>query len=220
MSKGKTNVRKRLADSKEFAESGKKLKVKVSAPVVKEQPLLKQKLPFKPNFEKPITRSKTVNLELKGQNRSAQNLIHNLDINTQSKRGVNLDKINKSKKTKVTVSENERSEGRSSEGSKQSDKSNNNAVVSDQLVVNPDPTRYVLTKWGDVHVLGKRKIVKHGEAEHENSLLEDGIEVMVDTDEFGDEDLLQANSSSDDEVVQLGGTAEDECLQGVQIDNL
>ena len=69
-----------------------------------------------------------------------------------------------------------------------SDKSNNNA--SGPLLTNPDPDKFVLTRWGDVQILGKRKIVTDeqidaAQAEADALLLDDGIQVTVnDHDEF------------------------------------
>ena len=100
----------------------------------------------------------------------------------------------------------------------QTDRSNNHASI----LTNPDPSKYVLTKWGDVCVLGKRKILSKESINDDPRVRPfDGIEVVVeakdtdDTDSDGNQtmeagvimtDLI--NSSSDDEA-QLGETAAD-----------
>ena len=67
-----------------------------------------------------------------------------------------------------------------------SDKSNNNVGVgNDMITVNPDPSKYVLTKWGDVTVLGRRKLP--AEVPPDTDFDFDGITVNIDHDDFEEE---------------------------------
>ena len=88
---------------------------------------------------------------------------------------------------------------------REGDVSNNNA----SSVVLPDPEKLVLTKWGDVTIVGKKKPVMQ-----EDGLIDDGIQVMVEdeTDELDyidDVDQGKDQNLSSDDDVQLGGTAAD-----------
>ena len=89
--------------------------------------------------------------------------------------------------------------------------SNNNATL-----VNPDSSKYVLTTYGDISILGKRKSIQESSTTEDDSMnLGDGIVLDVDTQEFDFEDDLEPegpinqNFSSSDEEVQLGKSAED-----------
>ena len=104
------------------------------------------------------------------------------------------------------------------------DKSNNNAVGiqnSSDILVNPNPQKYVLTKWGDLTVAEKRKPVEPEPVEEDSDELiyeGDGISVLIDTDEFEDEEEIpqgntrarDQNISSDDDsnTVNLGDSVE------------
>ena len=86
-----------------------------------------------------------------------------------------------------------------------------NEKVKDQPTLgNPDPSKYVLTKWGNLTVLGKRKHVSVQEEEGQD----DGITLDVEMDDFAEEKMQQGNqtinTSSDEEGVQLGDSASEE----------
>ena len=86
-------------------------------------------------------------------------------------------------------------------------------------MLNPDPEKFILTKWGDVTVLGKRKQISQeiiDEANKEIFPVGDGIQVTVneeeDLDFVDDVDLSKYSPHrqelSSDEDVLLGGTAD------------
>ena len=71
----------------------------------------------------------------------------------------------------------------------ESDKSNNNASVPrGEVLVNPDPSKYVLTKWCGMTFLGKRKQVPSVDEQELASPFFDGVTVNIDdNDEFAEE---------------------------------
>ena len=86
------------------------------------------------------------------------------------------------------------------------DISNNNASsgecipqLPNNITVNPDPEKFVLTKWGDVTVLGRRKSVADNDAattdDEDIFPLDDGVLVTVNTDEFDYEDDSQEDTA-------------------------
>ena len=99
---------------------------------------------------------------------------------------------------------------------KETGKSFSNDNGSNSIAFKPDPSKYVLTCWGDVTVLGKRKLPP-GEVDDDQMAvpLDDGIVLSVQTEEEEELDYhddtnepeTQNNSSSDEEAIQLGATA-------------
>ena len=207
-------------DTEVFRTSGKKGKMAVDNS--------KHGSAFVPIFEKPRTRLKTGTI-------AARNVV--ADMRNEFDQVLNLEKAaTKGKKNSTEVGKssgksNMKTELRNQVGIKVKqnvveDKLNNNASIAGNAsdLTNPDPSKYVLTNWGNVSVLGKRKIVQETEVDPEddvfnNSALDDGIDVIVDTDEFAKEETVKNLSSSDEETaVQLGGTAEDEVVPGTSKD--
>ena len=138
---------KEVSDETKAVNNKGKSKAKVIA-VLKENGKSKQKQ-FKPNFEKPMTRSR--NHVSKTKTKDVPLKRNRVTVCSKTKQG------NVAVKPKVgkvfiegeneTVSQNH---------SYLTDKSNNNAtqLSTGNLPVNPDLRKYVLTKCGDVTVLG------------------------------------------------------------------
>ena len=138
---------------------------------------------FVPNFEKPVTRAKTKKImQLKGE-------LSKLTINN-SKKGSGKAISQKNATSDAT------------------DKSNNNAlgVFEGKEIENPDPSKFVLTKWGDLTFLGRRKVPDEEMA----SPLFDGVTVNVESDEFAEneeEEIRPSTSRGKGERISDEGTA-------------
>ena len=135
---------------------------------------------FKPNFQRPVTRL------LNGikKPKKSVSITNNakMESNHDKKKVVsdknNSNRMNKGVDSRIV---------KLTDDSEQSDKSNNNATA---IMMNPDPSKYVLTKWGDVSTLGKRKMTAGQELSNEEVCrVDDGIQVMVtDTNELDFDD--------------------------------
>ena len=85
------------------------------------------------------------------------------------------------------------------------------------IVANPDPSKYVLSNWGDISILGKRKTGPKGVSDEVDDVypLDNGIQVTVDTAEFDyDEEALDDENNDDPVVVQNNTSSDEELLLG------
>ena len=214
------SARKRLLDEFEQSDSSRQGQPKVAKGQSLSNPKGEnQNKKFFSLIEKPFTRSK-------GRNQQQMSKNNEKLKGKNETQATDENKANTTKRGNIVREKTGLKVNKSSAGTKSTepwtrtvkDKSNNNATVT----VNSDPSKFVLTKWEDVTVLGERKLVETEKVDdndrEETGLYDDGITVTVDTDEFDfeedDQDLVimgsqnEINNSSDEEV-KLGESAVD-----------
>ena len=204
MSTQNSQARKRLALEDPMPKSGKEVEAKKDKQLLKKAGKndIRNVQIFKPRYDKPNTRASN-GIQV------PKHSIYDESGNDNGK-GAKITKVEKRIKA-GNIGRNAHAMGQFGldGGSNSLSKSNNNATT----LVNPDPSKYVLTNWGDASILGKRKVINTNDDVDEEMPLDDGIQVMVDTDvdDLDYEDDIEmiahnVNSSSDDDVV-LGDTA-------------
>ena len=215
-SNDRRSARKRLnmdGEVKNTVPGKKKMSATGSTKRLSSQTKRSMKMDFVPNFEKPHTRSKSVgvvvgkgvsatvgrksttNKKTMGEKlkRTNGNSIQNKQFGNAVEVGLIMDASNNN----VSIEENRHVIEKNFRGNEK----------ETELVVNPDTSKFVLTKWGDVSILGKRKLLNADKDDIEEETQGDGIMLEVEMDEFAEEPDQLVNTSSDEEPVQLGGSA-------------
>ena len=156
---------------------------------------------FVPNFEKPMTRSRTSDKIVK-QSKGVR-ILTNKDKVTAKGTTVKMNNGRSRLQTKNGKCDS-KMVGLTSKV-KPLDKSNNNAVTATDAIIeltsNPDPNKFILMRQGDIPFVGKKKVVETHESDEEDCVGElvyegedgDGISVIVDTDEFEEEENMGSN---------------------------